>query len=94
MFLNLPLDSSEVHNTVDLVSITKIGRGLLWALRINHEDNSNGCTGRDSISPEFQDDIASDDFERDQSGLKDEKVPAGSKTERLIDPSTGESNEW
>lgn len=59
------------------------------------ENNGNSDDGRiwDVVTPETEDRAKSGDFEGDQESLVEEEVPASHESPRIVDPSTGETNE-
>ncbi|KAJ2965739.1 hypothetical protein NQ176_g10473 [Zarea fungicola] len=58
------------------------------------QDNNYGYHGGSGycFGPEIDDEVAGRHFEGDQSGLKDEEVPANGKPKGLVDVATGESD--
>ena len=62
-------------------------------LRIENNGNSNDGRIRDVVTPETEDRAQRGDFEGDQESLVEEEVPPSHESPRIVDPSTGETDE-
>lgn len=62
-------------------------------LPIHDYHDRNYHSDRNSRAPVLNDNVASDNFERYESGFKDEKVVAGSEAECFINIATSETYE-
>lgn len=59
---------------------------------VQNDNNSDDPAGRNRTAPVLDDDVAGDDFERDQGGFEDEEVVASRDTESFVDVTAGETN--
>jgi hypothetical protein len=91
--LSIPLHGHQVDHAA--ATLVQFFDSIFARHNIPIEDNDNrdDRADRHNITPEVDDDVASDDFEGYKSSFEDEEVPASCDTESIIDEATCKSNE-